>query len=109
MAPCHADIDRFIWTKVARGCQLGIKGKSGATTNFTGFRDQVQPSQPSLVCIHREMHSLISAVLQHKALEQGPSALAALQDLEQLQQISSSHNMAIEVCVIVPASTSFAS
>lgn len=38
----NADIDKFIWTKVARGCQLGVKGKSGATTNFTGFRDQVQ-------------------------------------------------------------------
>ena len=36
-----ADIDKLIWTKVARGCQLGVKGKSGATTNFTGFRDQV--------------------------------------------------------------------
>lgn len=34
------DIDKLIWTKVARGCQLGVKGKSGATTNFTGFRDQ---------------------------------------------------------------------
>ncbi|KAL3141436.1 hypothetical protein ABBQ32_005004 [Trebouxia sp. C0010 RCD-2024] len=34
------DIDKFIWTKVARGCQLGVKGRSGATTNFTGFRDQ---------------------------------------------------------------------
>lgn len=34
------DIEKFVWTKVARGCQLGIKGKSGATTNFTGFRDQ---------------------------------------------------------------------
>lgn len=34
------DIEKFIWTKVARGCQLGVKGNSGATTNFTGFRDQ---------------------------------------------------------------------
>ena len=38
---CGADIEKFIWTKVARGCQLGVKGNSGATTNFTGFRDQV--------------------------------------------------------------------
>ena len=38
---CIADIDNFIWTKVSRGCQLGVKRKSGATVNFTGFRDQV--------------------------------------------------------------------
>ena len=49
----NADIDKFIWTKVARGCQLGVKGKSGATTNFTGCRDQVQTHQQrcfSIVC-----------------------------------------------------------
>jgi len=34
------DIENFIWTKVSRGCQLGVKRKSGATVNFTGFRDQ---------------------------------------------------------------------
>ena len=48
MLHCNADIDKFIWTKVARGCQLGVKGKSGATTNFTGFRDQVQTSTTML-------------------------------------------------------------
>ena len=36
-----ADIENFVWTKVSRGCQLGVKRKSGATVNFTGFRDQV--------------------------------------------------------------------
>ena len=37
---CSADIDRIIWTKVSRGCQLGVKRKDGSTTNFIGFRDK---------------------------------------------------------------------
>lgn len=37
----HADIDSLYWTRVTRGCQLGVRVKDGITVNFIGFREKV--------------------------------------------------------------------
>lgn len=34
------EIDGLYWTKVSRGCQLGVRRKEGHTVNFLGFRDK---------------------------------------------------------------------
>ncbi|KAF5832780.1 FACT complex subunit SSRP1-A [Dunaliella salina] len=35
-----ADIASIFWTRVTRGCQLGVRVKEGATHNFVGFRER---------------------------------------------------------------------
>lgn len=34
------EIDGLYWTKVTRGCQLGVRRKEGHTINFLGFREK---------------------------------------------------------------------
>lgn len=36
----HTDIDGLLWTRVSRGCTLGIKRKDGQLLSFGGFRDK---------------------------------------------------------------------
>jgi hypothetical protein len=36
-----ADIDSMHWTRVPRGCQLGVRVRDGVTHNFIGFREKV--------------------------------------------------------------------
>eukprot|EP00983_Pelagomonas_calceolata_P008114 263541-Pelagomonas_calceolata.AAC.1 len=38
----RADIASIFWTRVTRGCQLGVRVKEGATHNFVGFRERVR-------------------------------------------------------------------
>ena len=37
----RADIEGLTWSRVQRGCILGVRRKQGSTLTFIGFREQV--------------------------------------------------------------------
>eukprot|EP00891_Asterochloris_glomerata_P007691 jgi/Astpho2/7691/Aster-02572 len=81
------DIDRIIWTKVSRGCQLGVKRKDGSTTNFIGFRDKARfDCLLLLACSRCELRPLLPAY-----------TAAQDSDLENLQEATRASGKEIEV------------
>ena len=102
---CPADIDRIIWTKVSRGCQLGVKRKDGSTTNFIGFRDKARCDCLLLLACRRcealpllPAHTTAQASASRHDLDKSHTVLpAVVQDLENLQEATRASGKEIEV------------
>lgn len=106
------DIVGLYWTKVSRGCQLGIRRAEGATVNFLGFREKVRLATNAMAmyvdeCQHGPCTCSVACKLAGPYsprcdANMAPPGCLWLQDFEELSQFCKG-TYDIEIKVSCPA------